>query len=128
MEQMQIQQFFQGHLKEEALFNTLIDWIKQQYPNTKLRICKTQINLLDPHSYCILSLPYRRRAAFSHPYLIVTLGYPTRPESERFDQCVQISKNRWTCHLILDNESQLNQELLQLIKEARIFAKCDVKE
>lgn len=126
MEQMQIQQFFYGHAKEEALFMAMLDWIRLKYPDTRLRFCKTQMNLLDPNSYCILSMPYRRRAAF--PYLIVTLGYPTRPESERFDQCVQISKNRWTCHLILDNESQLNQELMQLIDEARVFAKCEVKE
>lgn len=121
MENLQLQAFFSQHPIERQLFDEFLSWMIKIYPHTQLRIMKTQINLLDPTSYAIISLPYRKVKSRAFPHLILTLGMGTPIENERAFYCTKIHEHRWTCHLLVQDKKNFDEQLLKWIQEARIY-------
>lgn len=122
MDEAELQRFFFQHLDQRQIFDELYAGLRQRYPNTRLRILKTQINFLDPVSYAIVSLP-RRKVSYSFKApLLLSLGLPFPIEHERVFHCTKIHERRWTCHILLE-EGRLDATLLDWIEQARRFAK-----
>ncbi len=56
------------------------------------------------------------------PFLTITFGLPYRKESARIDVAVEAYPNRWTHHVMIGAEDEIDGELLSWIVEAAAFA------
>ena len=88
-------------------------------PDTHINVQKTQVTLENRHGFAFVSLPHRK---VKESTIVVTFGLSYRLASPRIWQAVEPYPNRWTHHVLVSDESQLDGELLGWVKEAAAFA------
>ena len=64
----------------------------------------------------------RRAKDCPDPFLTITFGLPYRKESARIDVATEPYPNRWTHHVMIGTEDEINGELLSWIEESAAFA------
>jgi len=64
----------------------------------------------------------RRAKDRPKPFLTITFGLPYRKESARIDVAVEHYPNRWTHHVMIGTEDEIDDELLSWIVESAAFA------
>ena len=69
-----------------------------------------------------MSLPVRRRKGWPEHCIVVTIGLSHRLESPRIAVAVEPYPNRWTHHVLVSGEEQIDGELLDWLKEAWAFS------
>lgn len=114
-----VMQFFDHRPRELALCQAFLQQVLKACPDTHIRVQKTQITLANRHGFAFVSLP-RRKA--QEPAIVVTFGLSYRLSSLRIWQAGEPYPNRWTHHVLVSDESQLDEELLGWLKEAATFA------
>lgn len=97
------------------LYEALAARLDELFPTSAVTVQKTQITFRDPHSYCVVSLPTRRRKGWPEHCLIVTFGLGTRLESPRVFQSVQPYPGRYTHHVPVAQAAQIDRELISWI-------------
>ena len=112
-------QFFDRRPRELALYQDFARKVLAACPDTHIRVQKTQITLENRHGFAFVSLPRRK---VSEPSVVVSFGLSYRIPSPRIWMAVEPYPNRWTHHLLLSDETQLDAELLGWITEAAAFA------
>ena len=88
-------------------------------PDTHIRVQKTQITFENRHGFAFVSLPRRK---VKEPTIVVSFGLSYRVDSPRIWVTTEPYPNRWTHHVLVSDETQLDDELLGWIKEAAAFA------
>lgn len=84
---------------------------------------KTQISFFTRHMFAAVSFtPVRKAKDRPDPFLTITFGLPYRVESARIDAATQPRPNRWTHHVMIGSEAEIDGELLCWIAEAAAFA------
>lgn len=115
----QIDAFFAGRPRQWALFEKLRAALCGQYPGTQLRVMKTCISFDDPKPYCYVSNPPRALLTQGNrDALLITFGLRERMDHPRFAQVVPISRSRFTIHVVVAGEEEIDEELLFLIGRA----------
>ena len=114
--------FFEGKPLELALYQALFRRLEVLFPAGSVRVQKSQISFYGRHLYGAASLPVRRRKDWPEHCLVVTLGLGRRLDSPRVAVAVEPYPGRWTHHLLLTEESQIDEELLGWFREAWDFA------
>ena len=66
--------------------------------------------------------PVRRAKDRPDPFLTITFGLPYRKKSVRIDVATEPYPNRWTHHVMIGTEEEIDDELLSWIEEAVDFA------
>lgn len=117
--EMDLMQFFDRRPRELALCQTFLQQVLATCPDTQLRVHKTQITLQNRHGFAFVSLPRRK---VSEPTIVVSFGLSHRLSSPRIWQVAEPYPNRWTHHVLMSDESQLDAELLGWVQEAAAFA------
>ena len=110
--------FFDGKPAALPLYQALFHCIEFAFPAASVKVQKTQISFYDRHFFLAVSLPRRKRDAG----ILVTIGLPGRLESPRVAVASEPYPNRWTIHIPVGEEAQIDGELLGWIKEAHNFA------
>ena len=113
--QAQFDAFFAGKPQEWAIAEALRSALTSRWPGTQLRAMKTCISFDDPRPYCYLSHPPRKGMRG----VLVTFSLPEPMEHPRFFMVVPVSKGRYTVHVLLDDPSGIDGELLGLIALSR---------
>ncbi|MBR5110060.1 MAG: hypothetical protein IK099_07680 [Clostridia bacterium] len=115
--------FFDAVPGAYSIYRALKRAILKIYPNTQIRMQKTQITFYNPRVFaCASLLRARRKAEMPDSWITVTLGLPYRLESPRAAVCTEPYPGRWTAHIVLGSSEEINDELLQWIGEAYVFA------
>lgn len=114
--------FFDGRPLELALYQTLFRSLETAFPETSVRVQKTQISFYGRHLFAAVSLPVRRRKGWPEHCIVVTIGLSHRLESPRIAVAVEPYPNRWTHHVLVSGEEQIDGELLVWLKEAWAFS------
>jgi hypothetical protein len=92
-------------------------------PDTRIEVKKTQISFYSRHLFAAVSfLPVRKAKDRPGSYVTVTFGLPYRKDSPRIDTAAEPYPNRWTHHVMIGGEEELNDELFSWIREAAGFA------
>lgn len=105
--------FFVGKPHALALYEAFARWALAAFPGTELQVRKTQISLVDRRMYaCVSMMRARRKAELPPEYVVVTLSSPERVDSPRVAQQVEIRPGRWTVHVAVGQEAELDDELL----------------
>lgn len=114
--------FFDGRPLELALYQAMFRELESLFPEGSVRVQKSQISFYGRHLYGAASLPVRRRRDWQEHCLVVTLGLNRRLDSPRVAVAVEPYPGRWTHHLLLTEENQIDDELLGWFREAWDFA------
>lgn len=114
--------FFDGRPLELAMYQTLFRSLETAFPEASVRVQKTQISFYGRHLFAAVSLPVRRRKGWPEHCIVVTIGLSHRLESPRIAVAVEPYPNRWTHHVLVSGEEQIDGELLDWLKEAWAFS------
>ena len=114
--------FFDGHPEELALYEALFRAVEAAFPEGSVRVQKTQISFYGRHLFAAASLPVRRRKDWPKICLVVTVGLSYRLESPRVAVASEPYPGRWTHHILVTEEDQIDGELMGWLQEAWDFA------
>ena len=114
--------FFDGKPAELALYQALERAMEARFPEASVKVQKSQISFYHKHLFAAASLPLRRRKEWPKECLLVTFGLSRRLSSPRIAVAVEPYPNRWTHHVVVAREEEIDGELLDWLAEAYDFA------
>lgn len=117
--------FFEKQFRAMGLYQRLEEEILRRVPDSLVKTARTQITFANPRGFAFVSfLPVRPAARRPKPYLTVSFGLGCRKESLRIDAAVEPYPNRWTHHVMIGSEEEIDGELLDWIAEAAAFSRA----
>ena len=114
--------FFEGKPLELSLYKILVQRLEEVIPEGEIRVQKSQISFYGNCLFAAASLPVRRKKDWPEHCLIVTFGLEERLDSPRIAVAVEPYPNRWTHHVLVTQEREIDQQLLDWLKLAYQFA------
>lgn len=95
------------------LFAELERRILAEYPDTRIKVQKTQISFYNRHLFaCVSFAKVRKKADRPDSYIVVTFGLEHRVDSPRIDIATEPYPNRWTHHVLISDLSEIDDELM----------------
>lgn len=114
--------FFQGRENALPLYLCLRQQLEMCQP-LEIQVKKTQISLIRRRLFGAVSFtPVRRAKERPAQWITLTIGLGRRLSSPRIDAAVEPYPGRWTHHLMIGSEAELDQEVLDWLREAAAFA------
>lgn len=115
--------FFSGHMAAVPLYEAFAGKLFERFPNTSMRVQKTQITFSNRHVYACVSLArVKKKAELPAPYLVVTLGLPYALDSDRVAVKTEPYPGRWTTHIVVGAQTDFNDEFWDWVRQAYEFA------
>lgn len=115
--------FFNKHPAAFSLYEAFETKLLSLFPETKIRVQKTQISFSNRHIYaCISFQRVRKKADLPDHYIVVTLGLPYPLESNRVAVKTEPYPGRWTIHIVIEKAEEIDEELLSWVNQAYVFA------
>lgn len=112
--------FFSGRPGAAALYEALFDKISEAFPDTEVKIQKSQISFKARYGYAFVSL--KKMKGCPEIFIILSFGLDRRIESPRIAVAVEPYPRRWTHHVIISSNEQLDDELMDWLRQAHDFA------
>ena len=114
--------FFDGKPLELALYEALFRHLEMEFSEASVRVQESQISFYGRHLFSAASLPVRRKKSWPEHCIVVTIGLSHQLESPRVAVAVEPYPGRWTHHVLISDEEQIDSELLGWLREAYEFA------
>lgn len=114
--------FFDKIPQALPLYKMFAEKVLAEYPDVQIKIQKSQISFSNKHQFAFVWLPIRKMKDRSDIYIIVSFGLSYHLDSPRIVEATEPYPNRWMHHLIIQNRSEIDTELMNWIKEAYDFA------
>lgn len=115
--------FFEQHQTVLPLYEMFAEKLITQFPDTKIKVQKTQITFSNRHVYaCVSFLLVKKKAELPDSYFVLTLGLPYPLESGRVAVKTEPYPGRWTTHMIISKMSDLDEELFTWVEQAYTFS------
>ena len=116
--------FFEGHMDALSLYEELEKRILNEIENVYIKVQKSQISFYNKHMFaCVSFARVRKKKDCPKNYIVVTFGLDHRAESARIDIATEPCPNRWTHHLRVSRPDEIDEELMDWIREAAEFAR-----
>lgn len=112
--------FFDAMPSALPLYETIRRALLTAFPAVTLKVQKTQITFREKYGFAFVSL--RRMKGCPEVFLILTIGLGRRLGSPRVAIAVEPYPNRWTHHIIISRQDQIDEELMGWLREAHDFA------
>lgn len=113
--------FFSKMPQALPLFLKLSEKLCAEYPAVSIKIQKTQIAFSDKRNFALVWIPIRKMKDRPDVYIIVSFFLPYCSNSSRIVQAVEPYPGRWTHHIIISGESEIDSEFMELIRESYTF-------
>ena len=113
---------FDRHPDVLPLYAALREKLAAAYPRMKLKVSKTQLSFRERYVFAMASPPWRRVRGWPERYLLVSFGLSHRSGHPRVASCVEAYPGRWTHHVVVAREEELDGEMMALIDEAYRFS------
>ena len=114
--------FFEKSPAALPLYQALETRVLAEFPDVKIRVQKTQISFSQRRNFAFASLlPARKAGERPAVFITVTFGLGRRVDSPRIDGSVEPYPNRWTHHVMVSSEEELDGELMDWLREAAAF-------
>ena len=114
--------FFSGKPLEMELYNTLFRRMEEIFSDASVKVQISQISFYGRHRFSAVSLPLRRKKNWPEHCIVVTIGLSHPLESPRTAVSMEPYPGRWTNHVLISEAAQIDEELLEWLKEAWVFA------
>ena len=112
--------FFAADEEMLALARALILGALERWPDTVIAAQKTQVGLGGPRPFCALYPPRKAADRKAHA-LGLSLFLPRVPDCPRIAAAAEPYPGRFTCHMVVGSEAELDEELWAWLTEARQF-------
>lgn len=96
--------------------------LHSELDHVTVKIQKTQISFSNKYNFAFVSLPIRKMKGRPDVYMIVSFGLGYRAEDQRIEAATEPYPNRWTHHVIVQKESEIDDQLMGWIREAYAFS------
>lgn len=107
----------------EAFEKKVFEEIGEEYGSVKIRVQKTQISFSNRYNFAFVSLlPVRKKKERPKVYIVITFGLGCKKESPRIDAASEPYPNRWTHHVLISTEEEIDEELMGWVREAAAFS------
>lgn len=115
--------FFKDHMDVLPLFEAFENKVEKEIPDVRLRVQSSQISFYNKHMFsCISFLKVKKKKDMPEKYIVVTFGLSHKVESSRIAVAVEPYPNRWTHHVVVSKKEEIDDELMDWIKEAADFS------
>ena len=115
--------FFDSKQEALPLYTAFRGAVSERVPDIRIEVKKTQISFFTRYMFAAVSFtPVRKAKDRPDPFLTITFGLPYRKESARIDIATEPYPNRWTHHVMIGTEEEIDEELISWIQEAAEFA------
>ncbi len=114
--------FFNKYPRLLPIYIRLRGKITEEFGDVRIRVSKTQISFYNKHIFAMASLPLRRRRDWPKEFLMVTFGLEHPKRSDRIAMAVEAYPNRWTHHVIVATPRDVDDELMDFIRESYYFS------
>ena len=115
--------FFNDHMDALPLYERLEGLILEQIPDVKIKVSKTQISFSNKRGFVFVSFnPCRKAKEHPHVWMTITFGLGYRKDSPRIDAATEPYPNRWTHHMMVGSEEEIDAELMGWLREAAEFS------
>ena len=105
------------------LYEAFVKRLLAEVGDVTVKVRKTQISFSNKYNFAFVSLlPVRRAKERPETYITVTFGLSYKKESPRIDAASEPYPNRWTHHMLISSEEEIDGELMGWIKEAAEFS------
>ena len=105
-----------------SLYEAIEAVICAEFEDVRIKVQKTQISFYNKHLFACVSLPVRKIKNWPDACLIFTLGLNRKLEHQRIAHAIEPYPGRWTHHIPIQCEEEIDDELMDWIKEAYGFA------
>ena len=115
--------FFDQHMDALPLFERFAERVKETVGDVEIKVQKSQISFYKRHMFACVSFARIRRKKDCPPvFLVLTLGLQRRLDSPRVEVATEPYPCRWTHHFLISAESEIDEELMNWIREAAVLA------
>ena len=115
--------FFNNHMDAFPLYVRLEGLIMEQIPDVKIKVSKTQISFSNKRGFAFVSFkPCRKAKKRPSVWMTISFGLSNRKESPRIDAATEPYPNRWTHHIMVGSEEEIDAELMGWLREAAEFS------
>ena len=115
--------FFNEKPAALPLYEVFAQRVFAEIDNVTVKVQKTQISFFNQRNFAFVSfLPARKAKDRPETYITVTFGLQYKKESPRIDSASEPYPNRWTHHMLIVSEEEIDDELMDWIKEAAEFS------
>lgn len=114
--------YFDGRPLELSLYEVLFAALDAAFPQASVKVQKSQISFYGRHLFAAASLPVRRKKDWPRECLVVTIGLSHPLDSPRAVVTVEPYPGRWTNHVLLSREEEIDEALMEWLREAYDFA------
>ena len=114
--------FFDRMPQALPLYQSFAEKALAEYPDAQIKVQKSQIAFYDKHNFAFVWLPIRRMKNRPEIYIIVSFVLSYRLDSPRIIESTEPYPNRWTHHVIVQDQNEIDTELMDWMKEAHDFA------
>lgn len=97
--------------------------VTEEIPDVRIDVKKTQISFSNKRMFaCVSFIKARRAKDRPSPYLVVTFGLVHQAQSPRIDVATEAYPNRWTHHVTVGTQGEIDDELMAWVRKAAEFS------
>jgi hypothetical protein len=104
------------------IYEAVKGYICSEFEGVKIKVSKTQISFSNRYGFAYVSLPYRRVKGRPDVYIILTFGLGYRLDHPRIMESVEPYPGRWTHHVIIQSEAEMDGQIKEWLREAYHFS------
>lgn len=104
------------------LYETAEFAIMTAFPETRIKVSKTQVSFYNKHLYAALWPPLRKIKGRPGMYIVLTFGLMRKIEHPRIVESVEPYPNRWTHHVLVEKPEDMDEQVMEWLREAYDFA------
>ncbi len=105
------------------VYEALVGKLFALCPDTRIKVSKSQISFYNRHLYaCVSFARVKKKKELQGNWFVLTLGLNYPPESPRVAVKTEPYPGRWTTHLVVSSEADLDEELFTWVGQAYEFA------
>lgn len=115
--------FFERFPLRLPLYEAFERRVLEEMSGVEIRVQKTQISFSNRHNFaCVSFIPVRKAKDRPGDYIVVTFGLSHAVQSPRIDAVVEPYPNRFTHHVLIEAQEEIDGELMAWVKEAYEFS------
>ncbi len=115
--------FFNKNPEALPLYEAIEQKVLSEIRDVTVKVQKTQISFSNKRNFAFASLlPVRKAKERPKVYLTITFGLSSRVDSPRIDGAVEAYPNRWTHHVMISSQEEIDGELMGWVEKAAEFS------
>lgn len=115
--------FFESQKEALPLYEALEARILDEIPDVRIKVQKSQISFYNRHLFgCVSFLRVKKKKEMPPCYIVVTVGLARKLESPRVAVATEPYPGRWTHHIVVSDLDQIDDQLMDWLKEAAAFS------